>query len=89
MAEDSVTKALNAAKSAIGSATRFTQTVEGNPASSFAPPKPEPPKIPQAKRPSYSLASQARSLMSGQGDTAEGLKARQENIQQYLKANPQ
>jgi hypothetical protein len=76
---DSVQDALNAAKSTLAKASNFTNSVEGNPTSSFAPKKEEKPKIPQAhaSAPTYSMAAQART-------TAEGLKARRENVQQYL-----
>lgn len=88
MPNDPVTEALNSAKSTLEKANNFTQTVEGNPTSAFAPKKPEPPKTPKApRRPSYSLASKARALVSGFGNEAEGLKSRQQNVQQYVDAN--
>lgn len=89
MATDAVTDALNSAKDTLAKANRFTESVEGNPTSAFAPKKPEAPKIPQMHKPSYSLAQQARSLTSDQKSTAEGLKSRQENVQEYLRTNPQ
>lgn len=58
--DDPVGKALAGAKKALGEASRFTQSVEGNPTSHFAPPKPTAPKIPQAKQPSYSLVDEAK-----------------------------
>lgn len=70
---------LAGAKEALGKAQKFTESVEGNPTSTFAPKKPEPPKVPQArppKAPSYGLARQARALVSGYGNVAQGLKAR-------------
>lgn len=76
MPNDPVTDALNSAKSTLEKANKFTQTVEGNPTSAFAPKKPEAPKVPQARKPSYSLASQARALVGGFGNVAQGLKAR-------------
>lgn len=76
MPNDAVTDALNSAKSALEKANKFTQSVEGNSTSSFAPKKPTPPRVPQAHAPSYSLAHQARALVSGYGDAAKGLKAR-------------
>lgn len=89
MANDPVTAALNSAKSTLEKANRFTQSVEGNPTSTFAPKAPEPPKVPQARKPSYGLASQARALVRGYGDETKGLKARSENIKQYMDANKQ
>lgn len=76
MPNDAVDNALKGAKETLAKANKFTQSVEGNPTSTFAPKKPEPPKVPQAKAPSYSLAHQARALVSGYGDVAKGLKAR-------------
>lgn len=62
MPNDPVTEALDSAKSTLAKASQSTQTVEGNPTSAFAPKKPEPLRIPQARKPSYNLASQARAL---------------------------
>lgn len=79
MPNDPVNDALQGAKDALGKATKFTESVEGNPTSAFAPKKPEAPHVPQAhppKAPSYNLAHQARALVSGYGNVAEGLKAR-------------
>ena len=77
MANDPVTDALNSAKSTLEKANKLTESVEGNSTSpTFAPKKPEPPKIPQARKPSYNLASQARALVSGFGSEAQGLKNR-------------
>jgi hypothetical protein len=84
-AQDSVTATLAKAKETLANASNLTKSVEGNPTSSFAPKKEEPPKPPQAKKPqdaSYSIAKQARS-------TAEGLKARRENVDQYVNATKQ
>ena len=86
MPNDAVTDALKSAKDTLAKANRLTQSVEGNPTSTFAPKKIESPKVPQARKPSYSLASQARALARGQEDTAEGLKERQQNVQQYENA---
>lgn len=89
MPNDAVSDALSSAKDALAKANKFTETVEGNPTSSFAPKKPEPPRVPQArtsKAPSYSLARQAKALVSGYGDVARGLKSRQENVKQYVDA---
>lgn len=76
MPNDPVTDALNSAKSTLEKANKLTESVEGNPTSTFAPKAPEPPKIPQARKPSYGLAHQARALVSGFGNVAEGLKNR-------------
>lgn len=90
MPNDPVTDALNSAKSTLEKANKFTESAEGNSTSAFAPKKPEAPKIPQAHKPSYSLASQARAQASGYGDdVAKGLKARSENVKQYTDANKQ
>ena len=86
MPNDAVTDALKSAKDTLAKANRFTQSVEGNPTSTFAPKKPESPKVPQAHQPSYSIASKARALASGYGNVAEGLKKRQQNVQQYENA---
>jgi hypothetical protein len=64
---DPVTDALAGAKKTLANATKFTQSVEGNPTSTFAPKKPEKPRIPQAHEstsPSYSLASKMRKAAS-------------------------
>lgn len=76
MANDPVQDALASAKNTLAKANQFTQSVEGNPTSTFAPKKPTPPRVPQAHAPSYNLAHQARALASGYGDVAKGLKAR-------------
>jgi hypothetical protein len=78
--DDPVSKAVAGAKDALANATRFTQSVEGNPTSSFAPKKVPAPKIPQAKpdKPSYGLVDEARSA-------AEGIKAKRENVEQYAR----
>lgn len=79
MPNDAVTDALNSAKNTLEKANKFTQSVEGNSTSAFAPKKPEPPKVPQAHPshlPGYGLARQARALASGYGNVAQGLKAR-------------
>ena len=76
MANDPVTDALNSAKGTLEKANKLTESVEGNPTSTFAPKAPEPPKIPQARKPSYGLAHQARALVSGFGNEAQGLKNR-------------
>jgi len=89
MPNDAVSDALNSAKDTLAKANRFTESVEGNSTSSFAPKKPEAPHVPQArapKAPSYSLAHQAKALVSGFGNVAEGLKNRQENVKQYADA---
>jgi hypothetical protein len=78
-ADDSVSKVLEGAKNTLANATKFTQSVEGNPTSAFEPKKPAAPHVPQAHaKPSYSMAASQR------GNTvAEGLKAVRDNVQQY------
>ena len=61
--DDAVTKAVSGAKTALANATKFTQSVEGNPTSSFAPKAMEKPKIPQvhasAANASYKMVPRA------------------------------
>lgn len=66
MPNDPVTDALSGAKNTLEKANSLTETAEGNPISAFAPKVLEPPRIPQAHKPSYSLASQARTLINKQ-----------------------
>jgi hypothetical protein len=84
--DDAVSKALSAAKDTLANANKFTSNVTGGADNAFAPKKMDPPKIPAAHAPahpahptnaSYSLASEAR-------NTGEGLKARQQNVEDYL-----
>lgn len=88
MADDAAAKTVEGAKAALAHASNFTKSVEGNPTSSFAPPKPSTPHVPQAhasahpSNASYSLASEARSA-------AEGLKAKSDNVNEYLNSNKQ
>lgn len=84
MANDPVTEAVEGAKKQLASATKFTQNVEGNPTSAFAPKKIPAPKIPQTHQEApYSLAHQARE--AGES-VASGLKAKKENVEQYTEA---
>lgn len=85
MADDPVAKALASAKEALASANKFTASATGGADNAFADKKPTPPHIPQAKpgHPSnagYGLASEARSA-------AEGIKAKQDNVQRYADAD--
>ncbi len=73
MATDPVTAALQGAKAQLAKANRFTQSVEGNATSAFAPKKIEAPKIPQAKH-EYSEAPYA---------LAHDLQAKKDNVDQY------
>jgi hypothetical protein len=75
MANDPVQDALKGAKATLEKANKFTQSVEGNPTSAFAAKKPVTPHIPQAKKPTYDMAAEAR-------DAAEGIKRRQDTFQQ-------
>lgn len=75
MATNSVENILAGAKKTLANANKFTENVEGNPTSAFAPPKPKPPHVPQAhEQAPYSLARE--------------LRAKQENVEQYEAANP-
>ena len=76
MATDPVTAALQGAKNQLAKASQFTQSVEGNATSAFAPKKIEAPKIPQAKH-EYSEAPYS---------LARDLNAKKENVEQYKKA---
>ena len=74
--EDAVAKAVADSKRVLANATKFTQNVEGNPTSSFAPKKIEAPHIPQvhpsaAKTP-YSLAHKPSVGNVPGGNSAEG-----------------
>lgn len=86
MADDSVAKTLEGAKQTIANATNFTKSVTGDATNAFAPKKILAPHVPQAhaaahpSNASYSLASEARSA-------AEGLKAKSDNVNQYVNSN--
>lgn len=72
MATNSVEKILQGAKDTLAKANKFTESVEGNPTSAFAPKKPEAPKIPQShKEAPYSLAHEARSAGQGIAERAK------------------
>ncbi len=78
---DDVAKTLEGAKTTLANATKFTQNVEGNPTSSFAPKKTETPHVPQAHashpaNASYGMAREAR-------DVGEGLAAKKQNVEDY------
>jgi hypothetical protein len=86
MANDPVQAAVDSAKGVLAKATKFTQNVEGNPTSTFAPKQPEKLHVPQAK-PSYNMASRLRKaaseaiapaadLTEQAGSTAAGLNER-------------
>lgn len=83
MATNSVENILSGAKKTLANAQKFTQSVEGNPTSSFAPKKTEAPKIPQVHNTPYSAARQLRSA----GDnTVNELKQKSDNINRYMEA---
>lgn len=74
-APNNIEGVLAGAKKALANANKFTQSVEGNPTSSFAPKKIQSPHIPQVHEHSeapYALAREAR--------------AKSDNIDQYTKA---
>lgn len=78
--DDAVSKALAGAKDTLAKASNFTQSVEGNPTSSFAPKK---------ALPSYSKSYAARNpkpRTTGE-DISEGLKAKNRAIEE-VKAHP-
>lgn len=84
MPDDAVAKALASAKDALASANKFTQGVTGGATDAFAEKKPTSPRIPQAhpahpSNASYGLVAEARSA-------AEGIKAKQKNVEEFLKA---
>jgi len=79
MATDPVTAALQGAKKALGNASRFTNSVEGNPTSSFAP-------KPQKKIEGIKAASPAHEHSDASYALAHDLRSKQENVDQYKKA---
>ncbi len=86
MADDAVSavsKAVEGAHRALANANAFTHSVTGDATNAFAPKKILAPHVPQAhaaahpSNASYSLASEARSA-------GEGLKAKSDNVNQYV-----
>jgi hypothetical protein len=82
MPNDPVTAALQGAKNQLAKASQFTQSVEGNPTSAFAPPKmmPHISGIKAAPTHEYSEAPYA---------LAHDLQAKKDNVDQYKKAVPE
>jgi hypothetical protein len=72
---NSVEGVLAGAKKALGNASKLTESVEGNPTSSFATKKMEAPKIPQAHEHAAAPYALAREL-----------RAKSDNVNQYKKA---
>lgn len=74
MAQDYVAAAVKSAKDALAKANKFTESVEGNPTSAFAPKKLVAPHIPQAhefaKTP-YSLAVPAEDAKAALRNSAQ------------------
>lgn len=79
MATDPVTAALQGAKKTLARANRFTQSVEGNPTSAFAP---KPPK----KIEGIKAASPPHEHSDAPYALAHDLRSKQENVDQYKKA---
>lgn len=81
MADDPVVKALASAKQVLADANKFTSSVTGGADNAFAPKEMSKPHIPQAhpSNAGYDIAADARSA-------AEGLKAKRDNINQYVNA---
>jgi hypothetical protein len=89
MADDAVSnvsKAVEGAKHTLANANAFTHSVTGDATNAFAPKKILAPHVPQAHAPahpsnaSYSLASEARNV-------GESLKAKSDNVNQYIDSN--
>lgn len=83
-AGDHVANVLAGAKDTLARANKFTESVEGNPTSAFAPKKMAAPKIPQAHEYShapYHMAAPSggdKEFMGIKGNESEGINARRE-----------
>ncbi len=79
MATDPVTAALSSAKNQLAKASRFTQSVEGNPTSAFAPPKMMPHISGIKAAPTHEYSEAPYSL-------ARDLQSKKDNVDQYKAA---